>query len=238
MENVVIQMAEKPDGLQNEITRCIRSATEIADDASAKLGSLRREIKVANDRIREHMNSVIHSEKYKPMLQDAIVTIRNDRFCVPIKSEYRASFPGMVHDQSSSGSTLFMEPLSVVQLNNKIKELHFEEKKEEERILQKLSGLVAAEAELLNADLQLLTVLDFIFAKGELSLAMKASEPVFNKRGYINIRKGRHPLLPNDTVIPTDIYLGGKFTMLLITGPNTGGKTVSLKTLGLSDSLR
>jgi DNA mismatch repair protein MutS2 len=179
------------------------------------------------------MNSVIHSEKSKVMLQDAIITIRNDRFCVPIKAEYRGSFPGMVHDQSASGSTLFMEPLSVIQLNNKIKELHFDEKKEEERILQKLTGLVAQDAELLNANLTQLTMLDFIFAKGELSLAMKATEPEFNDRGYINIRKGRHPLLSADTVVPTDIYLGDKFTMLLITGPNTGGKTVSLKTLGL-----
>jgi DNA mismatch repair protein MutS2 len=179
------------------------------------------------------LNSVIHSQTYKNMLQDNVITIRNDRFCVPVKLEYRSALPGMVHDQSSSGATLFMEPLSVVEQNNKIKELHFEEKREEEKILMKLSGLVAGEAELLNANIKQLTHLDFVFAKGELALAMKACEPKFNSEGYVHIRKGRHPLLNPDRVVPTDIYLGRDFTMLLITGPNTGGKTVTLKTIGL-----
>ena len=219
--------------LENEINRCIKSAGEIADNASAKLSEIRRNIKQAHDRIRDHLQKIIHSTTHKNMLQDAIVTLRGDRFCVPVKAEYRGSFPGMVHDQSSTGATVFMEPLSVVELNNKIKDLHFEEKREEERILLKLSGIVAEHGELLEANMEQITYLDFVFAKGELSLIMKASEPQFNDKGYINIRKGRHPLLNQDIVVPTDIYLGGDFSMLLITGPNTGGKTVTLKTVGL-----
>lgn len=221
------------EALENEISRCIKPSGEIADNASSKLEDLRRGIRVAHDRIRDHLQGVIQSTSYKNMLQDAIVTLRGDRFCVPVKAEYRGSFPGMVHDQSSTGATVFMEPLSVVELNNKIKDLHFEEKREEERILLKLSKLVWESGEVLDANLSLVTQLDFIFAKGELSLAMKASEPVFNNLGYVNIRKGRHPLLRQDTVVPTDICLGGDFSMLLITGPNTGGKTVTLKTVGL-----
>ena len=219
--------------LENEISRCIKVSGEVADNASAKLADIRRSIRVAHDKIRDHLQGVIHSASYKNMLQDAIITLRGERFCVPVKAEYRGSFPGMVHDQSSTGATVFMEPLSVVELNNKIKDLHFEEKREEERILLKLSGLVGESSEFLDANITLITHLDFVFAKGELSLAMRASEPTFNNRGYINIRKGRHPLLSKDSVVPTDIYLGGEFSMLLITGPNTGGKTVTLKTVGL-----
>jgi len=219
--------------LENEINRCIKSAGELADSASAKLSEIRRNIRQAHDRIRDHLQKIIHSASYKNMLQDTIVTLRGDRFCVPVKAEYRGSFPGMVHDQSSTGATVFMEPLSVVELNNKIKDLHFEEKREEERILLKLSGIVAEHGELLEANIKQITYLDFVFAKGELSLIMKASEPIFNDKGYVSIRKGRHPLLNQDVVVPTDIYLGGDFSMLLITGPNTGGKTVTLKTVGL-----
>ncbi|MCL2049782.1 MAG: endonuclease MutS2 [Defluviitaleaceae bacterium] len=220
------------DDLEKEISRCIKTSGEIADNASSKLAEIRRNIRVSHDRIREHLNGIIHSAAYKTMLQDAIITLRGERFCVPVKAEYRGSFPGMVHDQSSTGATVFMEPLSVVELNNKIKDHHFEEKREEERILFKLSGLVWENGEALEANLALVTQLDFIFAKGELSLAMKATEPEINNRGFVNIKKGRHPLL-KDTVVPIDIYLGGDFTMLLITGPNTGGKTVALKTIGL-----
>jgi DNA mismatch repair protein MutS2 len=221
------------DALEREIGRCIKNANEIADSASPKLADIRRNIRVSHDKIRDQLQSVIRSEAYKNMLQDPIVTLRGDRFCVPVKADQRGNFPGMVHDQSASGATLFMEPLSVVQQNNKIKELHFEEKREEERILMKLSALVADEEELLTANMRQLTHLDFVFAKGELALAMKASEPKFNNNGYVHIRKGRHPLLNPDKVVPTDIYLGKDFTMLLITGPNTGGKTVTLKTIGL-----
>jgi len=221
------------DHLESEIKRCILNQQELSDGASQALANVRRSIRSSNDRIRDHLNSVIQSATYRNMLQDPIITIRNDRYCVPVKAEYRGNFPGMIHDQSSSGATLFMEPASVVQLNNKIKELFFEERKEIERILMQLSGLVAGQADILSASIDMLTRLDFIFAKGELSLAMRATEPIFNEQGYINIRKGRHPLLPNDTVVPTDIYIGKDFTTLLITGPNTGGKTVSLKTVGL-----
>ncbi|MCL2572263.1 MAG: endonuclease MutS2 [Defluviitaleaceae bacterium] len=219
--------------LEAEISRCIKGQTEIADNASPKLRDIRRNIHQAHSKVRDQLQSVIRSGAYKDMLQDAIVTQRGDRFCVPVKASERGNFPGMVHDQSASGSTVFMEPLAVVETNNKIRELHFEEKREEERILLKLSGMVAGEAETLTASIENLTYLDFVFAKGELSLAQEASPPTFNERGYVNIIKGRHPLLKTDTVVPTDIYLGGEFSMLLITGPNTGGKTVTLKTVGL-----
>lgn len=221
------------DKLENEISRCILSETEIADDASAGLRSVRKEIKISNDRVKDHLNSVINSSAYRNMLQDFVITIRNDRYCVPVKAEYRSSFPGMIHDQSNTGSTLFMEPLSVIQLNNKIKELQAKEKEEIEKILLMLSDLVTANAISIEGNLELLTQLDFIFAKAALSMAMDGTQPVFNTKGYIDIHKGRHPLLDPKTVVPTDIYLGKEFTTLLITGPNTGGKTVALKTLGL-----
>ena len=221
------------DSLENEINRCIKTSGEMNDNASQKLAEIRRSIRTAHDKIRDHLQGVIHSASYKNMLQDAIVTLRGDRFCVPVKAEYRSSFPGMVHDQSSTGATVFMEPLSVVDLNNKIKDLHFEEKREIERILQKLSGIVAENSEILLANLDQIEYLDFVFAKGELSLAMEATEPIFNDRRFVHIKKGRHPLLSPSTVVPIEIYLGDDFNMLLITGPNTGGKTVSLKTIGL-----
>lgn len=221
------------DKLENEISRCILSETEVADDASAGLRSVRREIKASNERVKEHLNGVINSSAYRNMLQDFVITIRNDRYCVPVKAEYRSSFPGMIHDQSNTGSTLFMEPLSVIQLNNKIKELQAKEKEEIEKILIALSDMVTANAFAIEGNLELLTQLDFIFAKANLSLAMDGTQPLFNTKGYINIHKGRHPLLDPKKVVPTDIYLGKEFTTLMITGPNTGGKTVALKTLGL-----
>jgi len=219
--------------LEKEINRCIINNQELSDDASPKLYEIRRSIKTSNDRIREQLNSIIHSQAYKNMLQDNIITIRSGRYCVPIKLEYRQSFPGMVHDQSSTGATVFMEPMAVVQLNHKIKTLHTDEENEIEKILRELSYLVAEQAHLLAANLDILIKLDFIFAKGELSLEMKASKPNFNRDGYIDIKKGRHPLLDQAKVVPIDIYLGKSFSILLITGPNTGGKTVALKTLGL-----
>ncbi len=219
--------------LEKEITRVIISEAEISDDASNDLRAIRREIKVSNDRIRDQLNTIINSATYRNMLQDYVITIRNDRYCVPVKSEYRNSFNGMIHDQSNTGSTLFIEPMSVVQLNNKIKELRIKEKAEIEKILQQLSDMVRENIDPLMADLNVLTELDFIFAKGNLAVEMNATKPVFNTRGYVNIKKGRHPLLDSKTVVPIDIYVGDKFTTLLITGPNTGGKTVSLKTIGL-----
>lgn len=231
--DTIFELIEALPSLENEINRCILSSTEISDDASQGLKSVRREIKVSNDRIREHLNSIIFSSAYKNMLQDFVITIRNDRYCVPVKSEYRNSFQGMVHDQSNTGSTLFIEPLSVVQLNNRIKELQAKEKEEIEKILVHLSKLTAENCEIIEADLELLTHLDFVFAKASLSLSMNGTQPLFNLKGYIHIKKGRHPLLNTKEVVPIDIYLGRDFTTLLITGPNTGGKTVALKTLGL-----
>ncbi|WP_304509012.1 endonuclease MutS2 [Anaerotignum sp.] len=219
--------------LENEISRCILSETEISDDASSELRNIRKEIKASNEKVRDHLNGVISSSAYRNMLQDFVITIRNDRYCVPVKSEYRNSFPGMIHDQSNTGATLFMEPLSVIQLNNKIKELQAKEKDEIRKILVELSSLVTENTLILEADLELLTQMDFIFAKGALSISMGGTQPLFNTRGYINIQKARHPLLDEKAVVPINIYLGKDFTTLLITGPNTGGKTVAIKTLGL-----
>jgi len=219
--------------LENEINRCVMPPDEVTDAASSELASIRRGINIANNRIREQLNSVIHSQTYKNMLQDSIVTTRSGRFCVPIKQEYVKSFPGMVHDQSSTGATVFMEPNSVVQLNNQIKELRGREKAEIERILRELSARAAEHSDELEANAEILAHLDFIFAKGELSLIYNGSRPVFNTDGFVEIRKARHPLLNKDSVVPIDIELGRGFTTLLITGPNTGGKTVALKTVGL-----
>ena len=219
--------------LENEISRCILSDTEISDDASAELRNIRKEMMLSKDKVRDHLNGIISSSAYRNMLQDFVITIRNDRYCVPVKSEYRNSFPGMVHDQSNTGSTLFMEPLSVIQLNNKMKELQAKEQDEIRKILVELSRLVTENTIILEANLELLAQMDFIFAKGGLSISMGGTQPLFNTKGYINIQKARHPLLDEKTVMPINIYLGKEFTTLLITGPNTGGKTVALKTLGL-----
>lgn len=219
--------------LEREIERCIPSPTEVADDASRALREIRRNIKIANDRIKEQLNSIIHSNTYKNMLQEAVITIRNERYCVPIKQEYKNAFAGLIHDQSATGATVFIEPISIVQLNNKIKELHNKEKIEVERILALLSAKVAENGDVILANADILAHIDFVFAKAELSIKMNGTEPKFNTKGYINIKKARHPLLDSATVVPTNIYIGGKFNTLLITGPNTGGKTVSLKTLGL-----
>lgn len=224
---------ETVNDLEMEIERCIPSPSEIADDASRTLREIRRNIRIANDRIKEQLNSIIHSNTYKNMLQEAVITIRNERYCVPIKQEYKNAFSGLIHDQSATGATVFIEPISVVQLNNKIKELHNNEKTEIERILALLSAKVADNSEVILSNADILAHIDFVFAKAELSIKMKGVEPKFNNSGYVNIKKARHPLLDSKTVVPTDIYIGKKFNTLLITGPNTGGKTVSLKTLGL-----
>ncbi|MDR1000756.1 MAG: endonuclease MutS2 [Clostridiales bacterium] len=231
--DAMFDMITVPAGLEKELNRCIVNENEMADDASAALALVRKNIGVANNRVREALNSIIHSGAYKNMLQDAVVTIRNDRYCVPIKQEYRASFSGMVHDQSSSGSTVFIEPMSVVTLNNKIKELRASERDEIDKILRTLTDMVADEAEPLLDNIKMLASLDFAFAKGELALSMKAVRPVYNPNGRINIKKARHPLLNPDTVVAMDAWLGDAFRILVITGPNTGGKTVALKTIGL-----
>ncbi len=221
------------NSIENEITRCILNEQEISDDASSGLRTVRREIRNANGSIRDKLNGIIYSSAYKTMLQDAVITIRNDRYCVPVRSEYQSSFPGMVHDRSNTGSTVFMEPTAVIQLNNKIKDLQSREKEEIEKILAELTSLVAENADVMQANMNVIAHLDFVFAKAELSLKMNGSEPKFNNSGIVDIRKGRHPLLDDKTVVPIDISVGRTFNTLLITGPNTGGKTVALKTLGL-----
>ena len=219
--------------LNNEIKRCIISEEEISDDASSELKTIRRSIKNTNDKIREQLNSIINSSSKRTMLQENIITTRNGRYCIPVKAEYRNSFQGMIHDQSSSGSTLFIEPVSVVKSNNELKELAVKEQEEIMAILAGLSNLVAKESENLEFNLNTLAELDFIFAKASLSKLQNSSEPDFNNKGYINIKKGRHPLIDPKQVVPIDIQLGKDFKLLIITGPNTGGKTVSLKTVGL-----
>lgn len=219
--------------LNNEIKRCIISEEEIADDASPALKSIRRSLKQTNDKIHEQLNSIVNSTGSKNILQENIVTMRNGRYCIPIKQEYRSQFPGMIHDQSSSGSTLFVEPMAVVKLNNDLRELEIKEIQEIERILADLSEQAGTHSEKLYNNIQVLPKLDFIFAKATLSKQIKGTEPVFNDKGIVNIKKGRHPLIDAKKVVPIDIILGKDFNLLVITGPNTGGKTVSLKTVGL-----
>ncbi|HCL01253.1 MAG TPA: endonuclease MutS2, partial [Lachnoclostridium phytofermentans] len=219
--------------INNEIRRCIISEEEIADDASSGLKSVRRQIKLTNDKVHEQLGSILNSASTKGMLQDAIITMRNGRYCLPIKQEYKNTFQGMMHDQSSTGSTAFIEPMAIVKLNNELAELAIREQEEIEKILAELSNLVATEKYNLKYNQTTLAELDFIFARAGLSKNMKASQPHFNNHHYINIKKGRHPLIDPKKVVPIDIYLGDKFDLLVITGPNTGGKTVSLKTVGL-----
>ena len=219
--------------LAREINRCILSEDEIADDASSALKEIRRNMKVANSKVHEVLNGIVSKQTNQSMLQDSIVTMRNGRYCIPVKSEYKGQFSGMVHDQSSTGSTFFIEPMAVVNLNNELKELAAQEAMEIEKILARLSEEVALSKESIETDVEILTKLDFIFAKASFAKSYDGTEPEFNDKGIVNIKKGRHPLLEKHTVVPVDIRLGEDFTMLIITGPNTGGKTVSLKTLGL-----
>lgn len=219
--------------LFREIRRCILAENEFADEASTALKSIRKSITATNARIRTELNKIISSQSNQLMMQDNLVTMRNNRFCIPVKAEYKNSFKGMIHDQSSTGSTLFIEPMSVVNLNNELTELAIKEQSEIEKILQELTERVKFEEELLDANLTLLVDLDFIFSKARYARSYEGTKPNFNEKGYINIKKGRHPLLEPKKVVPIDIALGDAFTMLIITGPNTGGKTVSLKTLGL-----
>lgn len=218
--------------LANEIYRCILSEEEIADDASPKLKSIRRNKQLTNEKIHSQLNSMLNGS-YRTYLQDAVITMRNNRYCIPVKSEYKGQVNGMVHDQSATGSTFFIEPAAVVSLNNQLKELDLQEQKEIEAILAELSAQAALHTEELTANQKIMTLLDFIFAKGKLALDQNATEPIFNNEHYIHIRKGRHPLLDKKKVVPIDIHLGRDFDLLIITGPNTGGKTVSLKTVGL-----
>lgn len=219
--------------IASEITRCILSENEYADDASSGLKNIRREIRLTNDKLHQQLDKIIKSDANRDQLQDSLITMRNGRYCIPVKQEYRSKFPGMIHDQSSTGSTLFIEPMAVVNLNNQIKELANEELLEIEKILEALSAQAATYVSDIAYDLELLTDLDFIFAKAKFARATNSTRPIFNTDGIIDIRQGRHPLLEKHSVVPVDIRLGGAYNLLIITGPNTGGKTVSLKTLGL-----
>ena len=227
------RLLEPLSPINNEILRCIISEEEIADDASPGLKSVRRQIKITNDKVHEQLNTILNSSTTRTMLQDALITMRNGRYCLPVKQEFKNTFQGMMHDQSSTGSTAFIEPMAIVKLNNELAELGIREREEIEKILAELSNMVANETENLKYNLQTLIEFDFIFARAQLSKQMKASEPKFNTNHYINIKKGRHPLIDPHHVVPIDIYLGKDFHLLIITGPNTGGKTVSLKTVGL-----
>ena len=217
--------------LNNEIKRCILSEDEVADDASPGLAHVRRSMKITSDRIHTQLNSMLNSNR--SYLQDAVITMRNGRYCLPVKAEYKNQVPGMVHDQSSTGSTLFIEPMAIVRLNNEMRELEIKEQKEIEAVLANLSIQAASYTEELKLDMELLSQLDFIFAKAALARHYKCSAPVFNNRGYIHIKDGRHPLLDPAKVVPINLWLGKDFDLLIVTGPNTGGKTVSLKTVGL-----
>lgn len=219
--------------LAREINRCILSEDEIADDASATLKDIRRNMKATNGKVHEVLNGIVTRQTNQAMLQDAIVTMRNGRYCIPVKSEYKGQFPGMVHDQSSTGSTFFIEPMAVVNLNNELKELAAKEGMEIEKILARLSEQVAQSKDALESNVEVLTKLDFIFAKASFAKSYDGTQPELNTDGYTNLKQARHPLLERHGVVPVDIRLGEAYTMLIITGPNTGGKTVSLKTLGL-----
>ena len=218
--------------LANEINRCILSEEEMADDASPKLKSIRRSKLSTNEKIHSQLTSMGNGA-YRTFLQDAVITMRDNRYCIPVKAEYKSQVSGMVHDQSSTGSTFFIEPAAVVNLNNQLKELDLQEQEEIEVILGDLSSQAAVHTSELAADQKIMTTLDFIFAKAKLAMEQNATEPIFNTEHYIQIRKGRHPLLDKKKAVPIDVRLGKDFDLLVITGPNTGGKTVSLKTVGL-----
>lgn len=227
-ENISEQKA-----LEDAIKACISEEAEVLDSASPGLAQIRRELRSGEVRIREKLDNMIRSSSVAKMLQDQLVTIRGDRFVIPVKAEYRSYFGGIVHDQSGSGATLFIEPESIVAMNNKLRETRMKEEREIEIILQKLTALVGDQAELMQFDLDLTGQLDFIFAKARLAHVMKATLPRMNDRGYLKLRKGRHPLIDLDKVVPIDVELGNSYTSIIVTGPNTGGKTVTLKTIGL-----
>ena len=221
------------DDLKKKLSMTIVSRDEIADNASSTLRSIRRSKKLKNQAIEDKLNSYITSDKTKKYLQDAIVTMREGRYVIPVKNEYRSSVEGMIHDISQKGSTVFIEPMAVVKLNNELRELENEEKKEIERILYELSSEVSEYKTYLEMNEEALKSISFIFARARLAREMRATEPVLNDRGYVNLKNARHPLIAKDKVVPTTVELGDEYTSLIITGPNTGGKTVSLKTVGL-----
>lgn len=230
--DVYFEQLEPLFPLTAEIERCIQGEDEISDDASSTLKNIRRSIGHINDKVHATLTNLVNGS-LRTYLQDPIITMRGDRYCVPVKAEYRSQVNGMIHDQSSTGSTLFIEPMAVVKLNNDLKELYAKEQEEIQVILARLSEETAQYIEEIRTDYRILTDLDFIFARGALALSMNASRPLLNTDGRIHIREGRHPLLDPKKVVPITVSLGDDFSLLIITGPNTGGKTVSLKTVGL-----
>lgn len=230
--DVYFDSLEPLSPLAGEINRCILSEEEIADDASPALKRIRRSMVITNDRIHSQLNSMINGSM-RTYLQDAVVTMRDNRYCIPVKSEYKSQVPGMIHDQSSTGSTFFIEPAAVVNLNNELKELTIKEQEEIEAVMAALSAQAAIHTRELAANQEAMTMLDFIFAKAALAMEQNATKPLFNTEHQIHIRKGRHPLIDKKKVVPVEILLGIDFDLLIITGPNTGGKTVALKTVGL-----
>ena len=219
--------------IELDITDAILSEDEIADHASSALADIRRHLRGATDRIKDKLNQMVHSPNFQKYMQDPIITVRNGRYVIPVRAEFRAQVPGLVHDQSGSGATLFIEPMAAVEMGNELKQWELKERQEIERILASLSAEIAPVSQTLREDVETLARLDFIFAKGLLSRSMHAVSPKLNKDGYINIIRGRHPLIDPDKVVPSSLWLGKEFTELIITGPNTGGKTVTLKTVGL-----
>jgi DNA mismatch repair protein MutS2 len=220
-------------GIEDKIAECILNEEEVSDNASSTLKNIRRQMEAKHSAIRNRLNSILSSSENQKYFQDAIVTIRQDRYVVPVKQEYRTNFRGLVHDQSASGATLFIEPMVIVTLNNELKELKIKENLEIERILRELTALIGEKALEIKKNQSLLAKLDFIFAKGKLAVKMRAIEPKINNNGIVRIKNGRHPLLDPKTVVPTNVWIGNSFCTLVITGPNTGGKTVTLKTIGL-----
>ncbi|WP_181956601.1 endonuclease MutS2 [Paenibacillus piri] len=218
---------------EGRIKQCIDDNAQVVDSASPELARVRQELRTSETRARDRLEQMVRTPSIQKMLQDNLVTIRNDRYVIPVKQEYRSHFGGMIHDQSASGATLFIEPEQVVQLNNRVRELKLKEEKEIEKILLMLSALVAEVADELLGSLDVLAELDFNFAKAGLAHEMKATLPILNDRGFIKLKRGRHPLIAADKVVPLDIELGNRYTTIIVTGPNTGGKTVSLKTIGL-----
>lgn len=218
--------------LSAKIRRCILSEDEISDSASPGLLKVRRSMKIANDRIHTQLTSLVNGGA-RNYLQDAVITMRNGRYCIPVKAEYKGQVPGMIHDQSSTGSTLFIEPMAIVKLNNDIRELELQEQKEIEAVLAELSNQTAAYTDQIRDDLEIMVQLDFIFARASLAMDMNGTEPIFNTEHRIRLKQARHPLIPRKKAVPIDLRLGDDFDLLVVTGPNTGGKTVSLKTAGL-----
>ena len=219
--------------IEQDITNAIISEEEIADRASSELMNIRRHLRGATERIKEKLNQMVHNPNFQKYLSDSIITVRNDRYVIPVRADCRSMVPGLVHDVSSTGSTYFVEPMSAVNANNALRELELKEKKEIERILAELSGEAAAHRENIDLNFRMLVQLDVIFAKAKLSYRMRAWAPIMNDQGRVNLRKARHPLIDPKTVVPISVRLGTDFDSMIITGPNTGGKTVTLKTIGL-----